>query len=428
VAKLGEAEIMTIRVLASKGESNASVARKLDVSEGTVRYHLRRARDGATDGRGKTCLVELHGLQHVVKLWWDDRTSQLPKDRPPCVLDLFQYLQFNYDYPGSYKSVQRYVRAKFPKPKRRTFRRVETPPGAQSQSDWAERWVDIGEPDGPTKLYAFVMILSHSRKDAVIWSRSQNQLAWHHVHNEALKRLGGVAAVNRIDNLKTGIIKGAGPWGVINDQYRAYAAHLRFHIDAHEPRQPQQKGKVERRVQSVDRMRLNDKRFTSLEELQAYTDQEKARQHDKQICPATGRTVTESWNDEIPFLGPLPETMPEPFDLVKTLPVRKDCSVHFEGRSYPVPFRYAFEHVEVRGCSGKVKIFDLKTGQVVRSFDRYGKSRVVIDPTCYEGEATDRVLPPRPLGRMGRKLEELSAMPVEQRPVDLYAELAEVSR
>ena len=37
-----------------------------------------------------------------------------------------------------------------------------------------------------------------------------DQLAWHHVHNEAYRRLGGVAAVNRIDNLKTGIVHGCG--------------------------------------------------------------------------------------------------------------------------------------------------------------------------------------------------------------------------
>jgi len=32
-----------------------------------------------------------------------------------------------------------------------------------------------------------------------------DQLAWHRVHNGAFKRIGGIAAVNRIDNLKTGV-------------------------------------------------------------------------------------------------------------------------------------------------------------------------------------------------------------------------------
>jgi hypothetical protein len=38
------------------------------------------------------------------------------------------------------------------------------------------------------------------------------------------------------------------------------------------------------------------------------------------------------------------------------------------------------------------------------------------------------VLPPVPLGKMGRRLQELWAMPVERRPLDLYAALAEVAR
>jgi len=47
---------------------------------------------------------------------------------------------------------------------------------------------------------------------------------------------------------------------------------------------------------------------------------------------------------------------------------------------------------------------------------------------CYEGEATEAVMPPPPLGRMGRRLQEIYDTPVEQRPLDLYAALAEVAR
>ena len=39
-----------------------------------------------------------------------------------------------------------------------------------------------------------------------------------------------------------------------------------------------------------------------------------------------------------------------------------------------------------------------------------------------------QVLPPKPLGRMARKLQEIASLPVERRPVDLYAALAEVAR
>ena len=59
---------------------------------------------------------------------------------------------------------------------------------------------------------------------------------------------------------------------------------------------------------------------------------------------------------------------------------------------------------------------------------RQGRERIVIDPQHYEGEPRAGVLPPVPLGRMGRRLAEIAAMPPQTRPLDLYAALAEVAR
>ena len=60
--------------------------------------------------------------------------------------------------------------------------------------------------------------------------------------------IGGIPAVLRIDNLKTGIACGAGPWGEVNAAYRAYAKAVGFHVDACLPRCPEHKGKVENKV------------------------------------------------------------------------------------------------------------------------------------------------------------------------------------
>jgi hypothetical protein len=138
--------------------------------------------------------------------------------------------------------------------------------------------------------------------------------------------------------------------------------------------------------------------------------------------------VAASWEAEKPFLRPLPELLPEPFDLVMTVPVHKDCVAHFEGRSYVVPFVYAHRTVEVRGCSECVQILDPQTGKLLVSYPRHTPHRICIDQACYDGPGTAAVLPPKPLGRMARKLQEIAALPVQQRPVDLYAALAEVAR
>ena len=162
--------------------------------------------------------------------------------------------------------------------------------------------------------------------------------------------------------------------------------------------------------------------------LQSWTDADRADRATKRICPATGLSVAASWEAEKPFLRPLPEFLPEPFDLVKTVPVHKDTMVHFEGRSYAVPFAYTGREVEVRGCSGRVQILDPQTACVLMSYPRHTQERILIDPTCYEGPGTAEVIPPKPLGRMARKLQEIASLPVERRPIDLYAAVAEVAR
>lgn len=424
--KLTKDEIVTLQVLAQKGQSKRAIARQLNVSEGTVRYHLRRQAAAASDGRKKQTLLEKLGLTEVVKHWWQTQTDALPADRSPNIHRLWQHLVHEHQYSGSYKSVAKYVRSTFAKPKLRPFRRIETPPGAQTQSDWLETQVHL---DGViTKVYGFIMTLSHSRMTAVVWSLSMNQLAWHRVHNEAYKRLGGVAAVNRIDNLKTGVAHGAGPWGKINESYRAYARTLGFHVDPHEVRQPQQKGKAERRVSAV-KQRLNLKRlFASLEELQTYTDDELRRDVKTRKCPVTGKSVWETWQVERELLRPLPVTLPEPFDLIRTCAVHKDATIRFEGRTYTVPFQYAYRSVEVRGCSGFIQVVDRKTGQVIKQYPRKTEQLLFVDPACYEGNETAGIAAPRPLGKMARKLDELAALPVQLRSIDLYTQLAEVAR
>lgn len=422
-------QIVTIEVLQQRGQSQRQTARILGVSEGAVRYHLRRARDQAADGRQKPSRIEQLGLGQAVDHWWQAQVEVTGPERPPSVLTLHEFLRDEYGYGGSYKSVRKFVRARYGRPPVRPFRRVETPPGAQTQSDWGEfRRVDLGDPDGPTTVYAFVMVLSHSRKEAVVWSRSMDQLAWHHVHNEAYRRLGGVAAVNRIDNLKTGIARGCGAWGRINERYRAYARTMGFHVDACEVRSPEQKGKTERRVGDCKGLDVQGRHFDGLGGLQAWTDADRAARAAKRICPPTGLSVAASWEAEKPSLRPLPASLPEPFDAVKTVPVHKDCTVRFEGRTYVVPFTYVGRTVEVRGCSGSVQVLDPQSAAVLVSYPRQTRERLLIEPACYDGPGTAEVLPPKPLGRMARKLREIAALPVERRPVDLYAALAEVAR
>jgi hypothetical protein len=100
--------------------------------------------------------------------------------------------------------------------------------------------------------------------------------------------------------------------------------------------------------------------------------------------------------------------------------------VAFERRQYSVPFIYLGRTVELRGTAGRVQI--LADARIIAEHPRHTPARLIIDPAHYEGPGTRSVQSPTPLGRLGRRLQELAFLPVERRPLDLYAALAEVAR
>jgi hypothetical protein len=136
--------------------------------------------------------------------------------------------------------------------------------------------------------------------------------------------------------------------------------------------------------------------------------------------------VSQSHQAERALLTPLPSFLPEPFDRVAQRPVSRDALVSFEGRSYSVPFRFVDQTVEVRGCAATLQVW--AAGEIVAEWPRRTRQRLLIDPSHYEGESTERVLAPTPLGRMGRRMQEIWALAPERRPIDQYAAYAEVAR
>lgn len=406
---------MTIKTLAQKGVSKRAIARQLKLSEGTVRYHLKRMDSGASDGRARQ-RQSAEAVAEAIAHW---HRSEHSVENTAALHD---WLVAEHGYSGSLRSVQRFVARHFPPPKRRTRRRIETPPGAQAQVDWAH-FPNVIVGGERTEVSVFDLKLSYSRLPVVLWSDGQRMTQWLACHNRAFERLGGVPAVLRVDNCKTAVVRGAGPWGTLNPTYRRYAETVRFHIDPCLPREPRAKGKVERDIRSVRSVIDPSRRpWDSLEELQAVSDQQLDRHVRRRRCPATGTSVLEAFEAERPFLAALPP-LPTPFDALATRVVGGDCTVAFEARHYSVPFRFVGERVEVRGAGLQVEIFH--RGERIALHPRHTAARLVTDPAHYCGEATDSHLPPMPLGRMGRCLEALGELPVAQRPVDLYGAIAE---
>ena len=85
--KLSPEEIVTLITLSEKGQPNAQIARTLGVTEGAVRYHLRRAEAGAADGRrGKPRKAD--PLAQVIDHWLRDGRPEPAGEAPPPAVNV----------------------------------------------------------------------------------------------------------------------------------------------------------------------------------------------------------------------------------------------------------------------------------------------------------------------------------------------------
>ena len=115
-------------------------------------------------------------------------------------------------------------------------------------------------------------------------------------------------------------------------------------------------------------------------------------------------------------------TLPEPFDVQVARRVSDDCLVAFEGRQYQVPFTFVRRTVHVRGCPGTVEI-RATDGRLLASYPRGTDCRLLLDQRHTEGPGDDRVMPPTPLGKLGRVIALERSWKIPRRPIDTYLEL-----
>ena len=427
---------MVAREMRAWGTSVRQLAKQMRVHEGTLRYRFGKQGEGSSvDGRAQQ-RTALDGFEDAVlaiqERLGDGRLSG--EGRPAQALEIYRVLVRDYGYRGSTKAVARHLNRRYGKPRVRAVRRVETPAGVQAQHDWFEAKVPIG--GRRREIQALVGTLSHSRARFCWASEDQSQLSWHAGHLALFERYDGVPLWVRIDNLKTGMAWGAGSHGRVNPSYKRCADACGFQVDPCRPARGSDKGKAERTVRTFPSSfgEVLRRGAGCMEELQVLLDAEADLLLDRIECRVTGTSVREAWEAERALLRP-PPTVADPFDLVVTRKVSRDCLVSFEGRRYSVPFAWTGRMVDVWGTHAHVVV--RAEGQEIA---RHARGLLLIDPRHYEGPSTDRVERPTPLGE--RALLQLAGlggatprtwleetMPVQvARPLDAYVQLVEALR
>lgn len=235
------------------------------------------------------------------------------------------------------------------------YLRLHTLAGEQAQVDWAH-FGSVDVQGGKRKVYAFVMVLSYSRKLFVRFYRSCAMAAFVQGHVQAFEFFSGVCRTLLYDNLKSAVLERVGDAIRFHPTIIELAKHYRFEPKPVNIARGNEKGRVERAIRYVRSSFFAARSFRNVDDLNEQVATWLARCTDQRRCPQEPqRTVHDVFLEEQPSLLPLPQ---HPFETNERLEahVGKTPYVRFDRNDYSVPFQYTRQTLSVIASEDTVRI------------------------------------------------------------------------
>lgn len=354
--------IETIKQLKDRGWSLRRISRELGIHRETVRNHLGSNSNctistvGSGSNSNSKCTISTAGRQSFCAVHDEYILERIKLGL--SAQRIFQDLQSERAFNGSYESVKRYVH-KIEASAEVPFRRMEALPGTECQVDYGTgAWV-VGADGKRRKTHLLRVVLSCSRKAYSEVSFTQQTECFIRALENAFRSFGGVPETTVIDNLKAGVIKPCVYDPDLNPKLRDFAAHYGTCILPSRVRTPQHKGKVERQVGYAQDNALKGRTFTSLAEQNNFLRDWEITVADKRIHGTTRRQVQQMFMEEKPHLKVLPPDLFPAFQEGRRN-VHRDGHVEVAKAYYSVPPEYTRREVWVRYDGRLVELFNDK--------------------------------------------------------------------
>ena len=266
----------------------------------------------------------------------------------------------------------RHVVARYrPRPPAEAYQRLRTLPGEQGQVDWAHFGkLTIGR--AVRALWAFVMVLSYSRKLFLRFYFGAAMPAFLHGHVSAFAFFRGVPRELLYDNLKSAVLERSGDAIRFHPTLLELAAHYRFLPKPVAPARGNEKGRVERAIRYVRDAFFAARQFSNLDDLNAQALAWCNGPSADRPCPEDrSRSVRDVFHDEAPRLIALPEDE-FPTEERIDVDIGKTPYARFDLNDYSVPHDFTQRTLTLLASFDTVRILD---GQNViathpRSWDR----------------------------------------------------------
>lgn len=220
---------------------------------------------------------------------------------------IYQDLVERFGFTHRYNSVKRFVRGlKRTDPKQ--YDRLEFLPGEEAQVDYGQGAPTLfsGGRGKYRRPRLFIMTLKYSGRAfrKVVWKSSQE--TWCRLHEEAFRYFEGCPQYVTLDNLKEGVIKPDLYDPDLNELYAVMLKHYGVTADPARVGDSDRKGTVENAVKYTQDTALKGRKFDSIEAQNDWLRHWEERWAAPRIHGRAKRQVEKMYQEEKPYLGPLP--------------------------------------------------------------------------------------------------------------------------
>ncbi|NJN82804.1 MAG: IS21 family transposase [Caldilineaceae bacterium] len=323
--------------LAKRGQSQRRIARALGIAPRTVAQLLREQEERKTQGEsaierelGKPRTPrtsKLDRYEEQIQTWFEEYPNLTAVRLQEKLTDL--------GYDGGYTIVREHLRALRQEQRPKVaFRVVETGPGQQGQFDWSPYELKPG-----WKVHVWDLVLCWSRGPSFLAYEDTCQSTILECIKQSFERYGGVPLECVTDSMPGVVDRWECNRPLLNVRMVDFAAYYGFALHIAPRGDGAYKGKVERRFRYVEDNLINGRRFHSLAEFREVLCWWQEHHAMQRKHPVTGRPIGEMFNEERPYLQPLPKKPYDTRDVVHRL-VDTTGYVRYETNRYRVLDRY----------------------------------------------------------------------------------------
>lgn len=231
--------------------------------------------------------------------------------------------------------------------------------GFQAQVDWKESFKIINKDGKQFEINIFLMILGYSRYKYIELTLDRTQDTLFECILHACKAFNGVPHEMLFDNMSTVVDRLASTYRavVINKKFTQFAKDVGFVVNTCRPYRPQTKGKIECVAKLMDRLKVYNKEFTTIEELEQIVINLMNEINNEDINFV--EKPVERLKEEQKYLSPLPsiDCVYQYFRQNKGYKVSKESMITYKKHKYSVPIKYIGEYLTVSEKEDTLNIY-----------------------------------------------------------------------